>query len=286
MKKTQMILASALAATASLHAQTPGILGEKSAAFQYFVSNDKTPQTLMFSVANGGGKPVSGKPLAATEIRRTLQVLADGTRIEKTDTNKYFRDGEGRTRVERPDGGGVSISDPTKGFAELRGSEMTGQKVMVRKGTVSITTSSSSTGTSTLSGVDVGKLKAEAESRATALLGDGPATAVFSGSPSTGWSTARVAAEAGATEDLGVQLINGIAAKGTRTTLTIPVGQIGNDREIKVVSERWYSEDLQMLVKSSNKDPRFGETYYELSNVLQGPQDSALFQVPADIHGK
>ena len=285
MTKTHMILATALAATTSLHAQTPGILGEKSAAFQYFVTSDKTPQTLMFSVANGAGKPVSGKPLAATETRRTLQVLADGTRIEKTDTNKFFRDGEGRTRVERPDGAGVSISDPTKGFAELRGSDLAGQKVL-RKGTVSITASSSSTGTSTLSGRDMAKLKAEAEARATALLGGGAGTAVFSGSPATGFSTAKVAAEAGATEDLGVQLINGIAAKGTRTTLTIPVGQIGNDREIKVVSERWYSEDLQMLVKSSNKDPRFGETYYELSNVLQGTQDPALFEVPTGIHGK
>src|SRR5437764_349554 len=35
-------------------------------------------------------------------------------------------------------------------------------------------------------------------------------------------------------EDLGVQHHFGVPAQGTRTTLTIPVGQIGNNRDIKV----------------------------------------------------
>src|ERR1700679_157861 len=46
-----------------------------------------------------GGKPVTGKPLSATEERRTVQILADGTRVENTDTDKFYRDDEGRTRI-------------------------------------------------------------------------------------------------------------------------------------------------------------------------------------------
>jgi len=83
-------------------------------------------------------------------------------------------------------------------------------------------------------------------------------------------------------EDLGMMHQNGVPAQGTRTTLTIPVGQIGNNREIKVVNERWYSPDLQMVVKSVNSDPRFGTTTYELKNVIRSNPDSSLFQIPSD----
>jgi hypothetical protein len=42
--------------------------------------------------------------------------------------------------------------------------------------------------------------------------------------------------------------------------MIIPKGQIGNDRDIKVMTERWSSSDLQMLVKSISSDPRFGDS--------------------------
>jgi hypothetical protein len=57
---------------------------------------------------------------------------------------------------------------------------------------------------------------------------------------------------------------------------------MGNDREFKVVNERWYSDDLQVLVKSTNTDPRFGVSTYELSSVTQAAANAALFVVPAD----
>lgn len=82
-------------------------------------------------------------------------------------------------------------------------------------------------------------------------------------------------------EPLGVQLVNGISAVGERVTVTIPRGEIGNDRDLEVVTERWYSDALQMLVKSTNTDPRFGETVYELTGISQVSPDPALFQVPA-----
>jgi hypothetical protein len=48
------------------------------------------------------------------------------------------------------------------------------------------------------------------------------------------------------------------------------------------VTERWYSDDLQMLIKSTNTDPRFGDTTYQLTGISQGEQSPSLFQVPAD----
>jgi hypothetical protein len=79
-----------------------------------------------------------------------------------------------------------------------------------------------------------------------------------------------------------VQSQNGVLATGTRSTLTIPLGQIGNNRDIHVVNEQWFSEDLQMLVKTVNSDPRFGENTYELTNISRMEPDAALFQIPTD----
>jgi hypothetical protein len=44
---------------------------------------------------------VTGKPFSATETRRTVQMLANGARIESSDSNQLYRDDQGRTRVEQ-----------------------------------------------------------------------------------------------------------------------------------------------------------------------------------------
>jgi hypothetical protein len=106
--------------------------------------------------------------------------------------------------------------------------------------------------------------------------------------PAEGHAVLRVeAGNNGSVESLAPQMVNGVLAAGTRTTETIPVGTIGNDRVINIVNERWYSDSLQLLIKSSSSDPRFGATTYELTNVTQTAPDPSLFQIPADYssHG-
>jgi hypothetical protein len=83
------------------------------------------------------------------------------------------------------------------------------------------------------------------------------------------------------TENLAQQVVNGVTAQVVRTVMTIPKGQIGNDREIKVLTERWVSNDLQMLIKSNNSDPRFGETSYQLTGIVEREPEASLFQIPA-----
>src|SRR5207247_4067465 len=80
-----------------------------------------------------------------------------------------------------------------------------------------------------------------------------------------------LAAEGGnaQTESLGSQVIEGIQADGTRTTRTIPAGRIGNDKPIQIVTERWYSNQIQAVVLSKRFDPRIGETVYRLTNINQ-----------------
>lgn len=84
------------------------------------------------------------------------------------------------------------------------------------------------------------------------------------------------------TETLGKQTIEGVEAEGTRTTVTLPAGLIGNERPINIVSERWYSPELQIVVMTKQSDPRFGETTYRLTSINRTEPARNLFEVPAD----
>jgi hypothetical protein len=48
------------------------------------------------------------------------------------------------------------------------------------------------------------------------------------------------------TESLGKQSVEGVEAEGSRTTVTIAAGEIGNERPLEIISERWYSPELQL----------------------------------------
>lgn len=274
MTKRQTLMTTACFATLSagaLYGQT----GEKTTSFQYFVTNDTTAGNINVRVEGMQARPAVGRPLSATEERETVQVLGDGTRIDKKETDKYYRDAQGRTRIERDNGATIIISDPVTGFtAEMSTTARTARKIMVQGAP---------------NGVMIEKLRAEMASGkgvagTAGVLAQGPNIKVMHAATTAieDRMGMKLAAQP-APEDLGTQIVNGVPAQGTRSVIVIPVGQIGNDREIRVVSERWFSADLQMLVKSSNNDPRFGETTYQMINVIQGAQDPSLFQIPADF---
>jgi TonB family protein len=83
-------------------------------------------------------------------------------------------------------------------------------------------------------------------------------------------------------ESLGKQLIEGVECEGTRIVQTIPAGQIGNERPLEIITERWYSPELQVTVLSKQSDPRYGETVVRLANILRVEPDEHLFRVPAE----
>lgn len=247
-----ILISAAIAALVPLHAQTyPGVFSSNPA---------------FHVVQEGfGSQIVKGKPFSATEERRSLQVLGDGTRIENTQTNRLYRDNEGRTRVEEMNGA-VSIYDPTSGTrVQLDPATRTARKGTGRNS------------------VFVG------DNRVVTFFNNGVLGANELNGFANGYSftTRPNSAEmqgvmAETTENLPTQAVNGAMAQGIRTTMTIPKGQIGNNRDIKVVTERWFSNDLQMLVKSVNNDPRFGDTTYQLTKIAQSEPDAALFQIPSD----
>jgi hypothetical protein len=313
MRREFVFIASAMIASAALHAQG---MPQGSNTFQFVTASG--PQ--LFSYSTIGNSVVTGRPFSATEERKSSQTLGDGTHIETTETNRIFRDEEGRTRVER-NGGNILIYDPVAGFrAELNPSTKTAAKSMVlrvaldAKGRqlaelqkqlaerekqysdkspqvkdIQNQIARVETEKSEASGPAVTELKNllinyQAEYQGVngeALRGGGGKDATVA--TTEGPTILRVdSGNNGSVETLPPQMINGILSQGTRTTEIIPIGKIGNDRPINVVSERWYSNDLQMLIKSTSSDPRFGDSTYQLTNIVQTSPDPSLFQIPGD----
>ena len=86
------------------------------------------------------------------------------------------------------------------------------------------------------------------------------------------------------TESLGKQIVEGIEAEGTRSTLTIAAGEIGNRLPIEITDERWYSAELQTMLMSKHHDPRSGDTSYRLTNINRSEPDRSLFEIPSDYY--
>src|SRR5262249_45265141 len=84
------------------------------------------------------------------------------------------------------------------------------------------------------------------------------------------------------TEDLGMQLMDGLWVHGSKTTMTIRANSQGNDRPLVTVIEQWISEELQVAVLTKRSDPRNGETTDRLTNIDRSEPDPALFRPPAD----
>jgi hypothetical protein len=82
-------------------------------------------------------------------------------------------------------------------------------------------------------------------------------------------------------EYLGSQRMQGVRVIGTRTVRTIPVGVEGNDRELTVISETWFSRELGFKLLEKTSDPRSKDREMRVTTLELSEPDPTLFQVPA-----
>jgi hypothetical protein len=47
-----------------------------------------------------------------------------------------------------------------------------------------------------------------------------------------------------------------------------------------ITIERWYSPELQTDVMRKEVNPQFGQTTFQLTNIVRAEPDASLFQVP------
>jgi hypothetical protein len=212
-----------------------------------------------------GGEPgmparvVINAPFTGDLITETSQTLSDGNHIRQSTAAHLVRDSEGRTRREQSLNGlgalgaaegnarAVFISDPVAG--------------------VSYALNPSNRTVSRMAGPTRGR---------GGRNGKQPPPP---GAPR--WGRAANTADI-KTESLGRQTIEGLPADGSRVTETIRAGAMGNELPIEIVTERWYSPDLQMDVLTRRTDPRFGETVTKLTNISRAEPNHSLFEPPAD----
>jgi len=198
------------------------------------------------------GKVVTGAPYSAQAVTEHSQVLADGNTIHTTNTANVYRDSQGRTRREQELGA-------------------------------------------------IGPWAAEGGPHKMIAITDPVGGSVYMLNPKTQvarqmpfpagrgahWNAQRAERTKAenpnvTTEALGTQMINGVTAEGTRTTRTIPAGQMGNQAPIVITIERWYSPELQTDVMRKEINPQFGDTTFQLTNIVRAEPQAALFQVPSN----
>jgi hypothetical protein len=213
------------------------------------------------------GRVVKNAPYSADVITETTQTLPDGNRIRQSNTVHVSRDSEGRTRSEQSlhTLGGLAPNANLPPVVFINDPVASVNYALNPAGH----TATKSTGERPPASGDRSMPR---ESGITAK-----ATKPGDGGFRRGGASSNLKTEA-----LGRQTIEGVAADGTRTTETIPAGQIGNEQAIQIVTERWYSADLQTFVLSKRSDPRKGETVTRMANVSRSEPAHALFEVPAD----
>jgi hypothetical protein len=206
------------------------------------------------AVAGRPGAVVKNAPFSAVVTTETSMVLQDGNHIRQTSTQHVYRDSEGRTRREQSlDSVGGLANNTNLPTVVFINDPVAGVNYALNP--------SSKTATRSMGG------RGPAGTRGGRMRGGPPR-----GEPQQNVKT----------ESLGTKTVEGVTAEGTRTTSTIPAGQVGNEQPIQTVVETWYLPELQLTVFSKRNDPRIGETVTRYTNIARTEPEHSLFEVPAD----
>jgi hypothetical protein len=204
-----------------------------------------------------GDKTVAGAPFSASFSTESTETLADGNQIKHTSTGTIARDSQGRTRRDMtlPSFGPMAVAGQPAPHVTFVNDPVAGTRYIL-----------------------------EADKKTARQMPPPPDRSEFTRKERTDGRAARAggADKETVTTSLGTQTIGGVAAEGTRYTRTIPAGQIGNAKPIVIVTERWYSPDLQMVVMTKRSDPRSGDTVFQMTSIARTEPAATSFQVPAD----
>lgn len=264
---TLTLLTTAFALSSSAYAQLASIepqpQTQQLALLHSMSGGEQGPQEIegrkeVMEIMLAKSTPVLGKPYSADSQTDVVQTLADGNRIVRHTSGKFYRDSTGRTRREQTFANvSPSIPGETKIFLENPSTNSFWVMDPGEKTTRHMT--------------NITYKKIQHEDAANHPLG--PATL-----PKLDESRDIV------TTNLGQKTIQGVPCNGKRDTITIPAGQIGNEQPIVIVTETWFSPAIEAVVSSTTNDPRFGQTTYQLQNIKLGEPASQLFEPPADFH--
>ena len=252
------------------------------------LEGQEAQQRVTLEVVAADAQVVKGKPYSADTSTETVQTLADGNRIVHRTVSKFYRDSDGRTRREQTFGNvdpahpsphevKVFVDDPANGTAFVMdpGSKSADKVQRTRKFVDERNGEDSGTriGVSSVNDEEVGGQ-------------DGPGRMMIKFRDEHDGNLATIVSDEKrdvAKEDLGTRNIEGVDCTGTRQTITIPAGAVGNEKPISIVTETWFSPAIAAVVESTTDDPRYGKTTYQLTNVQLSEPARSLFEPPANF---
>jgi hypothetical protein len=223
---------------------------------------------------------VTGRPFTAEAIIQTDQTLADGSHIVDRQTVAAARDSQGRTYREETFASPamdhspvktIFISDPVAHANYVLGPDRVVRKIRMSAPGSQQSEISVSTGAPPQGDVALQRFRTAVGG------GSGPVQA----GPQSVRPVQPTAPSDTKVGQLGTRMIAGVEAEGTRATQIIPAGEVGNQSPFAIVTERWYSKDLEATVLASHSDPRLGTSSYELINVRRNEPPALLFAIPA-----
>jgi hypothetical protein len=262
--KTKNLFIPAAGCLLAVLAIGPMIFGERDSrigveTFEWLMSGD---------IGRRSGKPVTGAPFSAQVIVDNTRTLPNGVHISESAIGALYRDSQGRIRRDKPRNGDPEIAIIDDPVAGIQYRLHLFQHTVVK-----------------LSYGDMEAANRELEERRAAESAERE-------QKTAGEKAEREAASADKkrealseprTEPLGAQLIEGIQAEGTRSTRTVAVGAMGNDKPFDVVQETWYSPALQMVVLFKMTNPARGDLVMRLANINQAEPARSLFEPPSDF---
>jgi hypothetical protein len=232
------------------------------------------PQPRVIGAAPGmPGRVVKNAPYSAEIVTETTQTLPDGNHIKKTNTTRVYRDSEGRTRREQSVNGLGASSNNAQPQVAFINDPVAGANYALDLANRTATKS-----TWRGRGGQGGPAPRMARGGSPDGTQQAPQPRPAFGGPGRGRNRQNVK-----TESLGKQSIEGVQAEGTRTTMTIAAGEIGNEQPINIVDEVWYSPELQTVLLRRHSDPRSGDSTTRHMNISRSEPSRMLFEPPADF---
>ena len=202
-----------------------------------------------------------GMPFSGVRTFQGGRNFVDGNRVDRGTSERLYRDGQGRTRIERDVPAQVRANNPNMEATQITINDpVSGDRIQLHAATKSAI------------------VWHNVVTPAGAVPTAAPAVTVtfarrFRPATDPAWS-APVA--------LGEKTFDGLRATGQRRQYTIPVGELSNEKPIVLTVEQWYSPELSLIVAQSGTSTLGGDFSNQVENVVRGEPSPALFAIPAD----
>lgn len=212
---------------------------------------------------------ISNAPFSADVSTEYDHLLANGNHIHRETRGKVFRDSQGRVRTQ------------TEATSPISGVESS-ENIAIQDPVLRV----------------VIHLNPQAKSARVFHLTEDPGTSVITNngavpagpgngmrltpqSPELAGSNSLVARgdSKPVVESLGLKLIEGVRAKGVRTTRTVTNSK---GEPVTAVTEVWFSPELQMVLLSISDDGEDGRSTMRLTNIRRTAPNEELFRVPPE----